>query len=84
MRVKARRGASSFLRRPIQRLYPFEVQHKKGTTENNSTTENNLTTESNSITTIEQSSGIPLKKRITQLMRMCLSLPLIVFYLRLQ
>ena len=36
VRVKARRGASSFLRCPIQRLYPLEVQHKKGTTENNS------------------------------------------------
>ena len=32
VRVKARRG----VRCPIQRLYPLEVQHKKGTTENNS------------------------------------------------
>ena len=56
VRVKAGRGASSFLRRPIQRLYPLEVQHKKGTTENNSTTE------SNSITTIDQSSGTFEKK----------------------
>ena len=28
VRVKAGKGASSFLRRPIQRLYPLKVQHE--------------------------------------------------------
>ena len=51
VRVKAGRGASSFLRRPIQRLYPLEVRHEEEITECNSTTE------SNPATVIEQDSN---------------------------